>query len=132
MNHSAENQWTTAMLCPENTTISVKVLLDDSKWMMGSNQVFTGGQRLIEIYPSFNPKVIPIVEQSNIVSSILNNSRKCSLFYPPSYYDNTLKKYEVLIMHDGQNLFNDSQAAFGTAWHVQDTILELVAEGKMR
>lgn len=30
-------------------------------------------------------------------------------------------------MHDGQNLFNDSQAAFGTAWHVQDTILQLVA-----
>lgn len=47
LNHSATNQWNTVMLCPEETTISVKVLLNDSKWMIGSNTVFTGGQRLI-------------------------------------------------------------------------------------
>jgi hypothetical protein len=35
-------------------------------------------------------------------------------------------------MHDGQNLFNDSQAAFGTAWHVQDTLTQLMAAGSMR
>ena len=35
-------------------------------------------------------------------------------------------------MHDGQNLFNNSQAAFGTAWLVQSTINQLTAEGKMR
>lgn len=35
-------------------------------------------------------------------------------------------------MHDGQNLFNNSQAAFGTAWLIQDTINKLTAEGAMR
>lgn len=35
-------------------------------------------------------------------------------------------------MHDGQNLFNNSQAAFGTAWLIQNTINQLTSEGKMR
>lgn len=35
-------------------------------------------------------------------------------------------------MHDGQNLFNNSQAAFGTAWLIQNTINQVVSEGKMR
>jgi predicted alpha/beta superfamily hydrolase len=35
-------------------------------------------------------------------------------------------------MHDGQNLFNNSQAAFGTAWLVQNTLNQLADEGKMR
>lgn len=90
--------------------------------MFGNNKIFTGGERVIEIYPSFRPAAHKIVEKSNITSKVLGNSRKCSIYYPPSYFDNPLKKYEVLLMHDGQNLFNNSQAAFGTAWMVQDTI----------
>lgn len=72
------------------------------------------------------------MDKVNIVSKILNNTRKCSIYYPPSYFDNTFKKYEILIMHDGQNLFNNSQAAFGTAWLIQNTVNQLVSEGKMR
>lgn len=30
-------------------------------------------------------------------------------------------------MHDGQNLFNNSQSAFGTAWLIQNTINTMVA-----
>jgi len=62
-----------------------------------------------------------------VTSKILGNTRKTSIYYPPSFFDNTLKKYEVLIMHDGQNLFDDSKAAFGTAWRIQNTINNLVA-----
>lgn len=35
-------------------------------------------------------------------------------------------------MHDGQNLFDPSKAAFGTAWMCQDTVNLLIAEGGMR
>lgn len=119
-------------MCPENQKISVKLLLNDSIWMFGSNKVFTGGDRTILMFPSFHPAANKIIDKSNVTSKILGNSRKCSIFYPPSYLDNTLKKYEVLLMHDGQNLFNNSQAAFGTAWHVQDTINQLTSEGRMR
>jgi hypothetical protein len=35
-------------------------------------------------------------------------------------------------MHDGQNLFDNKKAAFGTAWLIQDTLNTLAAEGKIR
>lgn len=132
LNRTAANEWKTALLCPENVTISVKLLLNDSQWMFGNNYIFTGGARSVDIYPSFHPSTNKIVDKSAIASKILGNSRKCSIYFPPSYFDNTFKKYEVLLMHDGQNLFNNSQAAFGTAWLVQNTANLLSAEGKMR
>lgn len=127
LNHTSPNQWQGAFLCPENGTISVKAVLNDTAWMFGGNNIFKGGDRTVEIYPSFNPTANKIIDKTNIISKILNNTRKCSIYYPPSYYDNPYKKYEVLIMHDGQNLFNNSQAAFGTAWLIQNTINQLVA-----
>ena len=47
LNHSAPNQWQTALLCPENATISVKALLNDSSWMFGGNNVFKGGAKSV-------------------------------------------------------------------------------------
>ncbi len=32
-------------------------------------------------------------------------------------------------MHDGQNLFEDSKAAFGTAWKIQNTLNDLIGRG---
>lgn len=54
------------------------------------------------------------------------------MYYPPSYAENTLKRYPLLVMHDGQNLFNDSTSFLGVAWHCQDTVDELVNEGAMQ
>ena len=100
--------------------------------MFGSNKIFTGGVSTVDIYPCFNPSANKIIDKSNISSKILGNTRKVSLYYPPSYFDNPYKKYEVLIMHDGQNLYNNSQSAFGTAWLIQNTMNSQMAEGNMR
>jgi predicted alpha/beta superfamily hydrolase len=86
----------------------------------------------ITIYPSFKPAANKIVDKTNVNSKILGNTRKCSIYYPPSYFDNPYKKYEVLLLHDGQNLFDPKQAAFGTSWLVQDTINEQTSQGAMR
>lgn len=61
--------------------------------------------KIFNVFPSFNPSVNGIVDTQAIHSQILGNSRKCSIYYPPSYHDNILKTYPVLLMHDGQNLF---------------------------
>lgn len=37
MNQTAPNEWKTAMLCTENVTINVKLLLGDTTWMLGKN-----------------------------------------------------------------------------------------------
>jgi len=52
------------------------------------------------------------------------------IYTPPSYSENTLKTItNVLVMHDGQNLFNASTSFGGIAWMCQDTINALVVEG---
>ncbi|ETO28379.1 putative esterase [Reticulomyxa filosa] len=68
----------------------------------------------------------------NVYSPQLNNYRDLVVYLPPSFYENTLKQYtNVLVMHDGQNLFNASTSFAGVAWDVQDTINQQVVEGNM-
>lgn len=107
----------------------MKVLINDTRWMMGANHVvsFSVEVRDTVIYPSFNATINKVVDSQPIVSQILKNSRKISIYYPPSYYDNTFKKYELLLLHDGQNLFDNSKAAFGVAWLCQNTVNTLIA-----
>lgn len=52
------------------------------------------------------------------------------VYMPASYKENTLKVYDnLLIMHDGQNLFDPNTAFMGQAWMVQNTVDSLIAQG---
>ncbi len=110
----AVDTWSTSLLCPVDIKISVKLLVNDTKWMMGANHSFTISSSQsspnITIFPSFNPTINAVSDSSPLYSDILNNRRKISVYYPPSYFDNSYKKYELLIMHDAQNLFDNSTA----------------------
>ena len=57
----------------------------------------------------------------------LNKSRRIWLYLPPDYYT-TAKKYPVLYMHDGQNLF-DAFYSFAGEWGVDESLNKLFAEG---
>ena len=41
INKNGEDTWMTSFLCEDNKKVSVKVLLNDTVWMMGANQIFT-------------------------------------------------------------------------------------------
>ena len=68
----------------------------------------------------------------SLFSKTLNNSRDVIVYTPPSYYENTLKSIKnVLVMHDGQNLFNASTSFAGVAWECQKTLDTLINVGSM-
>ena len=47
----------------------------------------------------------------------MGNDRSVIFYTPPSYLENTLKVHKnVLIMHDGQNVFDPKTAFMGNAW----------------
>jgi len=50
----------------------------------------------------------------------------------PDGYEADTERYAVLYMHDGQNLFEDSQAAFGTSWKAADALSALIKDGAAR
>ncbi len=58
----------------------------------------------------------------------LNRTRRIWLYLPPDYETST-KRYPVLYMHDGQNLF-DLYTSFAGEWEVDETLNSLFNNGK--
>ncbi|MGK0361529.1 MAG: putative alpha/beta superfamily hydrolase, partial [Bradymonadia bacterium] len=48
--------------------------------------------------------------------------RRITVFLPAGYDANAARRYPVFYMHDGQNLFDPREAAFGQDWAVDDAI----------
>lgn len=67
-------------------------------------------------------------------SENLDNYRNIIIWLPPGYkrIRNILKKYPVLYMHDGQNLMDPQTAFAGKDWRVDETIVKLCGEKKMK
>lgn len=57
-------------------------------------------------------------------------TRNVDVWLPAGYSKN--KKYAVLYMHDGQNLFNPKESYTGVDWGVDEALTKLIAEGKAR
>ncbi|MCK5805400.1 MAG: SUMF1/EgtB/PvdO family nonheme iron enzyme, partial [Lentisphaeria bacterium] len=55
--------------------------------------------------------------------------RRVDVFLPEAYDSDPSAHFPVLYMHDGQNLFDPTQAAFGVAWEVDETLDALTAQG---
>lgn len=65
-------------------------------------------------------------------SNILNNERDVLVYLPPGYSQNDGKKYPVLYIQDGQNIFNRDTSFGGTEWGVDETAERLINEGKIK
>lgn len=59
----------------------------------------------------------------------LNRTRRIWIYLPPDYQTNLNKRYPVLYMHDGQNLFDVKNTAFGTEWQVDESLNNLFQQG---
>jgi enterochelin esterase-like enzyme len=59
-------------------------------------------------------------------------SRTVDVWLPPSYGTDPSRRYPVLYMHDGQNLFDPALAYTGVDWDVDGAMTRLIAEGAVR
>ncbi|MDQ7824327.1 MAG: alpha/beta hydrolase-fold protein [Candidatus Eremiobacteraeota bacterium] len=65
-------------------------------------------------------------------SEILGNDRNVYVYLPPGYEQHPGKKYPVLYMADGQNVFNSGTAFGGVEWGVDETAERLIREGALK
>lgn len=65
-------------------------------------------------------------------SSALSNVRTVWVWVPPGYSREESRRYPVVYMHDGQNLFDAAKASFGVEWGVDEAVWNLVQVGAMR
>jgi len=116
--------WCVALTCDGAARagiISMKVLVDDDTWSLGCNMHAAAGSSAAVLYPWFYTSAGHYEYVRDVHSPQLGNTRDLVVYLPPSYTENTLKAIEnVLVMHDGQNLFNESTSAFG-CWHCDTT-----------
>ncbi|MCU6712895.1 alpha/beta hydrolase-fold protein [Paenibacillus sp. J5C_2022] len=70
-----------------------------------------------------------ILRIENFYSAHLNNARDIFIYLPPGYRQERAKRFPVLYMHDGQNIFHP--AFNGYSWQVHDTVDRLIALGRI-
>src|SRR5947208_4202659 len=105
------------------------VLLQDNtvQWSRGENflAVATSGVSL-EVHPYFREDTrCSVCELMPPLASASGREHRFRVFLPPGYYENTLKKYPVLYMHDGHNLFFKEEAFVGNTWRADEVLTML-------
>lgn len=64
-------------------------------------------------------------------SQKLNNDRTVVVWLPPSYDSDLSRRYPVLYMHDGQNLFDPRTSFLGVDWQMDETADSLIRQKKI-
>lgn len=77
--------------------------------------------------PSTASKNVKIISE-NFEMPQLERNRRIWIYLPPDY-ETSKKKYPVMYMHDGQNLFDDKTSYIGE-WQVDESLDKLFAAGE--
>jgi predicted alpha/beta superfamily hydrolase len=68
----------------------------------------------------------------NFQSRFLPDHRHVLVYLPPGYEEHPARRYPVLYLHDGQNLFDGATAYVrGEDWGIDETAEELIAAGEI-
>ena len=97
---------------------------DEERWAVGANAlVLMTHATTRDVYPFFSSgeagTFSPVIEFD---SAILGRRHALRAYVPPGYHENTLKKYPVLFMQDGKNLFFPEEAFGGQDWGVAGSL----------
>jgi len=94
------------------------------RWAVGGNRLAfmtTTGSR--DVFPYFDGaecgSFSPAVE---LDSALLGRKHMLRVYLPPGYEQNPLRKFPVVYMQDGKNLFFPEEAFLGRTWNVDDSI----------
>ncbi len=98
---------------------------DNSRhWARGENYlVLAHGERTRRIYPYFlRDDGCTVCDIERMTSAESSAHYAFRVFTPPGYHENTLKRYPVLYLQDGQNVFFPSESFSGADWRIPETL----------
>jgi predicted alpha/beta superfamily hydrolase len=101
---------------------------DEVRWCQGEDclALRDGGEQL-DLYPHFQGDAECSVCSLRELAGSGERTHSLRVFYPPGYGENTLERYPVLYMQDGQNLFFAKESFGGQHWMVEETLRVLGA-----
>jgi predicted alpha/beta superfamily hydrolase len=94
------------------------------QWSRGENFLAVATSRTpLNIYPYFAAEMrCSVCELMPPLAADSGSAHRFRVFLPPGYYENTLKRYPVLYMHDGHNLFFKEEAFVGNTWRTDEVL----------
>ncbi len=97
---------------------------DGTKWARGENSLALRERRgTLEVYPHFAEDAsCHVCTAFEVPSSYAERGYDVRVFLPPGYDENSLQRFPVLYMQDGQNLFFPGEAPQGKHWRVSETL----------
>jgi predicted alpha/beta superfamily hydrolase len=105
----ANRKWTAV----EDVQIPVLVARWESTQLERRRSTLSGTIRFHEAFPS----------------QALGNARTIAVYMPPDYDQQPDRRYPVLYMQDGQNVFDAATSAVGLEWQADETAERLIAAG---
>jgi predicted alpha/beta superfamily hydrolase len=84
--------------------------------------------------PVHSPSVVGDLRLHELTSKVFGNRRFLRVLVPDGYDApaNRTRRYAVLYMADGQNLFDPATSVFGPSeWRMDETVHQLVADGRV-
>jgi enterochelin esterase-like enzyme len=96
----------------------------DVRWAIGPNYLAVQRSPVaVETFPTFHEDAhCSACDLRHIRSDETDSTHGYRVFYPPGYDENPFKRYPVLYMQDGQNLFFPDEAFQGNHWRVTETL----------
>ncbi len=94
------------------------------EWARGENFLaIATSETTLDIYPYFSDEMhCSVCELMTPLPSGTGAEHRFRVFLPPGYRENTLKRYPVLYMHDGNNLFLKEEAFLGNTWKTDEVL----------
>lgn len=72
-----------------------------------------------------------LIYWTNVTSKFLRSPRPVEIWLPPDYDAHSTNRYDVIYMHDGQNLFDPRLASTGVDWGVDEAVMRCRKAGEL-
>lgn len=93
------------------------------RWAAGPNSLLLrGAARALDVYPHFDEDSRCSECELRELADASGRTHRYRAFYPAGYWENPLRRYPVLYMQDGQNLFFPDEAFGGQHWRIAETL----------
>ena len=148
LSEGPNGEWTATVALPADEPVEFKVtkgswdterLLEDGS-IPQNETIPPGGDTVINV-PAPRWKTAPAPQPPHITgdyrihdavhSRFLALDRKVIVWLPPSYAQEPDRRYPVLYMHDGQQVFDPHTSTHGQDWEVDEWCTKLIADGRI-
>jgi predicted alpha/beta superfamily hydrolase len=101
-------------------------------WSAGGNRLAVAAQPNLAFPYFFEEPACSVCTLLDASGTARDDRFAFRVYLPPGYHENTLARYPVLYMQDGQNLFFPQEAFGGSHWRVQETLELLTSMNAVR